>query len=169
MNTEIKHARPPSLEEIVRKRKPVRNINAEHQERLSPLERIGLWITQRVGTMGFFLVIFVWTSLWLGWNLFAPENLQFDPPMGFIVWLFISNLIQIFLMPLIMVGQNAQGRHAELRAENDYQVNLKAEREIEVILQHLEYQNAILLTLVEKMGLRLEEIKQQEVPTAPAK
>lgn len=68
-----------------------------------------------------------------------------------------------------MVGQNAQGRHAELRAENDYQVNLKAEREIEVILQHLKHQNAILLTLVEKMGLRLEETKQQEVPTAPAK
>lgn len=169
MNTEIKHARPPSLEEIVRKRKPVRNINAEHEERLSSLERIGLWITQRVGTMGFFLVILIWTSLWLGWNLLAPENLQFDPPMGFIVWLFISNLIQIFLMPLIMVGQNAQGRHAELRAENDYQINLKAEREIEVILQHLEYQNAILLTLVEKLGLRLEEIRQQEVPTTPTK
>jgi uncharacterized membrane protein len=168
MNTEIKRVKPPSLDEIVRKRKPVRNINAEHEERLSSLERIGLWITQRVGTMGFCLVIFIWTSLWLGWNLLAPENLQFDPPMGFIVWLFISNLIQIFLMPLIMVGQNAQGRHAELRAENDYQINLKAEREIEVILQHLEYQNEILLTLVEKLGLRLEEIKQQKVPTLPA-
>lgn len=164
MSAKKEQSMPPSLKEIVRQRKPVRNINAEHQGRLSRLERIGLWITERVGTMGFFLVIFIWTALWLGWNLLAPKNLQFDPPMGFIVWLFISNLIQIFLMPLIMVGQNAQGRHAEMRAENDYQVNLKAEREIEVILQHLEYQNTLLLSLVEKLGLRLEEMQRDTAP-----
>ena len=169
MSTKSKYAKPPSLEEIVRRRKPIRNINAEHEERLSRLERIGLWITERVGTMGFFLLIFVWTAIWLGWNILAPKTLQFDPPMGFIVWLFISNLIQIFLMPLIMVGQNAQGRHAEMRAENDYQVNLKAEREIEVILLHLEYQNTILLAMVEKMGLRLEEMEKDAAPPATAK
>ena len=169
MSTKTKHAKPPSLEEIIRRRKPMRNINAEHEERLSRLERIGLLITERVGTMGFFLAIFVWTAIWLGWNLLAPKNLQFDPPMGFIVWLFISNLVQIFLMPLIMVGQNAQGRHAEMRAENDYQVNLKAEREIEVILLHLEYQNTILLTLVEKLGLQMEEMEQHPAPPAARK
>ena len=166
MSTKVKHAKPPSLEEIVRQRKPMRNINVEHKEHLSPLQRIGLWITERVGTMGFFFLIFVWTVVWLGWNLLAPKNLQFDPPMGFIVWLFISNLIQIFLMPLIMVGQNAQSRHAEMRAENDYQINLKAEREIEVILLHLEYQNTMLLALIEKLGLRLEEIEQHSAPSA---
>ena len=166
MSKKVKHAKPPSLEEIIRQRKPMRNINAEHKEHLSPLERIGLWITERVGTMGFFFLIFVWTVVWLGWNLLAPKNLQFDPPMGFIVWLFISNLIQLFLMPLIMVGQNAQSRHAEMRAENDYQINLKAEREIEVILLHLEYQNTILLALVEKLGLRLEEMEQHAAPPA---
>jgi uncharacterized membrane protein len=166
MSKKVKHAKPPSLEEIVRQRKPMRNINAEHKEHLSPLERIGLWITERVGTMGFFFLIFVWTVVWLGWNLLVPKNLQFDPPMGFIVWLFISNLIQIFLMPLIMVGQNAQSRHAEMRAENDYQINLKAEREIEVILLHLEYQNTMLLALVEKLGLRLEEMEQHSDPSA---
>ena len=166
MSKKVKHAKPPSLEEIIHQRKPMRNINAEHKEHLSPLQRIGLWITERVGTMGFFFLIFGWTVIWLGWNLFVPKNLQFDPPMGFIAWLFISNLIQIFLMPLIMVGQNAQGRHAEMRAENDYQVNLKAEREIEVILLHLEYQNTILLALVEKLGLRLEEMAQHAPPPA---
>ena len=169
MSTKVKHAKPPSLKEIVRQRKPMRDINAEHEKGLSRLDRIGLLITERVGTMGFFLVIFVWTAIWLGWNLLAPKNLQFDPPMGFIVWLFISNLIQLFLMPLIMVGQNAQGRHAEMRAENDYQVNLKAEREIEVILLHLEYQNTILLALVEQLGLRLEEMGQHAAPPATGK
>jgi uncharacterized membrane protein len=77
--------------------------------------------------------------------------------MGFVFWLFISNMIQIFLMPLIMIGQNLQARHAELRAEYDLEVNVKAEQEIEVILHHLEYQNTILIRMLEKMGITLDE------------
>jgi len=69
----------------------------------------------------------------LGWNLLAPAAWQFDPPMAFVFWLFISNVIQILLMPLIMVGQNLLAHHAEVRAEHDLEVNVRAEREIEVI------------------------------------
>jgi uncharacterized membrane protein len=57
-------------------------------------------------------------------------------------------VIQIFLMPLIMVGQNLQGRHAEARAEADFDVNTKAEREIEAILLHLESQNELILRIL---------------------
>ena len=113
--------------------------------------------TEKVGTFGFFLLIFVWTLLWLGWNFLAPEKLRFDPPMGFVFWLFISNVIQILLMPLIMVGQNLQGMHSEARAEHDLEVNVKAEQEIEVILQHLEYRNEILMRMVAKLGVDLKE------------
>jgi len=79
--------------------------------------------------------------------------------MGFVLWLFISNLIQIMLMPLIMLGQNIQGQHAEARAEYDLEVNVKAEKEVETILYHLELQNKMLTALVEKQGLTLEEIR----------
>jgi uncharacterized membrane protein len=51
-------------------------------------------------------------------------------------------MIQILLMPLIMVGQNLLNRHAELRAEADFEINQKAEREVEAILLHLEHQTA---------------------------
>jgi uncharacterized membrane protein len=78
--------------------------------------------------------------------------------MAFSFWLFPSNVLQILLMPLIMVGQNIQGRHAETRAENDLQVNITAEREIEVILHHLEYQNRILIAILETLGLNLDEV-----------
>jgi len=67
------------------------------------------------------------------------------------MWLFISNMIQIFLMPLIMIGQNLQGRHAERRAEADFEVNVKAEREIETILLHLENQNKVILQILNKL------------------
>lgn len=136
----------------------LRNTYLETIENLSKLDRFAVWITQRVGTMGFFLVILVWTLLWLGWNFLAPDRLKFDPPMGFIFWLFISNVIQILLMPLIMVGQNIQGRHAETRAEHDLEVNIKAEKEIELILNHLERQNELLIAMLRKQGVELEEV-----------
>lgn len=50
-----------------------------------------------------------------------------------------------------MIGQNLQGRHAEVRAESDFEVNKKAEREIETILQHLKYQNSMMLEILHKL------------------
>lgn len=108
----------------------MKNTNKQHKENLSKTEHFALNLTNKVGTMGFFIVIFIWTVSWLGWNIIAPKSLQYDPYPAFVLWLFISNMIQIFLMPLIMIGQNLQGKHAELRAENDYIINVKAEEEI---------------------------------------
>jgi uncharacterized membrane protein len=152
-----KSGRPLSLDELRKQRKPLRNVNKEASEKLSALDRLACWITNRVGTMGFFLIVLVWTVVWLGWNLLAPRDLQFDPPTAFVFWLFISNLIQLLLMPLIMVGQNIQGRHSEMRAEHDLEVNVRAEAEIEVVLQHLEYQNTILIAMVEKLGVSFDD------------
>ena len=141
--------KPPSLEEIKASRKPVRNVNAMHVGSLSALERLAIWITDHVGSMGFFLIIFFWTMFWLGWNALGPKSMRFDPYPAFVLWLFISNMVQIFLMPLIMVGQNLQSRHSEARAESDFEVNVKAEREIEAILLHLESQAAKIERILE--------------------
>jgi uncharacterized membrane protein len=149
--------KPLPLKELRKKRKKPRNVFKEVDAQATKLERTAVWITEHVGTMGFFLVIFTWTILWLGWNLLAPKPLQFDPPMGFILWLFISNLIQLLLMPLIMVGQNIQGKHAEARSEYDLDVNVRAEEEIETILYHLEYQNNILHAMLQKLGVNLDD------------
>jgi len=98
--------------------------------------------------MGFFIIIFVWTIFWLGWNTLAPQTSRFDPFPAFVLWLFISNMLQIFLMPLIMIGQNLQGRHSEARAESDFEINVKAEKEIEAVLLHLEQQNELMLRIL---------------------
>jgi len=114
------------------------SVDAENPKvHATPLNRLALWITEHVGTMQFFLVIFAWTVGWLFWNMFAPKSLRFDPYPGFVLWLFISNMIQLFLMPLLLIGQNLQGRHSEERAKNDYKVNRKAEMEIQEIKAQL--------------------------------
>ena len=139
---------PPTLRELKKLRKPIKAVNIEHKKALSTLDRLAVWTTEKVGSMGFFVIIFMWTIVWLAWNTLAPEGFRFDPFPAFVFWLFLSNVLQIFLMPLIMVGQNLQGRHSELRAEADFEVNTKAEREIGAILSHLENQNNLILKIL---------------------
>ena len=131
--------------------KQIRNVNEEHKKSLTPLELFAVGITDYVGSMGFFIIIVCWTFLWLGWNTLGPDALRFDPFPAFVLWLFLSNVLQIFLMPLIMIGQNLQGQHSEKRAEADYEVNLRAEREIETILAHLESQNEMILKILKHL------------------
>ncbi|MEI9956196.1 MAG: DUF1003 domain-containing protein [Ferruginibacter sp.] len=141
---------PTTLDDF-KKNTPVRNVNIEIEQTLSKLDKVAIWITDHVGTMGFFIIIFVWTVVWLSWNMFAPQSLRFDPYPAFVLWLFLSNMIQIFLMPLIMIGQNLQSAHAEKRAEIDFEINKKAELEIEVILLHLENQNKMMLQILQHL------------------
>jgi uncharacterized membrane protein len=159
MSTEATPAQAPPtpLSHLRSRRKKLKNTHQEVVENLSPLNKLALAITNKVGTFGFFLLIFAWTVIWLFWNLFAPDKLRFDPAMGFVLYLFLCNVIQILLMPLIMVGQNLQGMHSEARAQHDLDVNVKAEEEIEVILHHLEHQNEILMKMVAKLGVDIPE------------
>lgn len=63
--------------------------------------------------------------------MLVSKQLRFDPYAAFVLWLFISKMIQLFLMPLIMLGQNIQ-----------------AALENETILLHLENQNKIMLKIL---------------------
>ena len=154
----MKHRELHSIEDIKKLRQSTRNVNIEQKENLSKINKIALGITERVGSMGFFFIIFCWTVAWLSWNTLAPKTLKFDPYPAFVLWLFISNMIQIFLMPLIMIGQNLQSKHSELRAEEDFSINKKAETEIETILMHLENQNEVMVEILR----RLEESEKNQ-------
>ena len=149
---------PITLDEFKKHYKPPRNPYKEVTQKtgkLEPRRRMDHRACRHDGVLsGHFLL----DGDLAGLDLLAPINLRFDPPMGFVLWLFISNLIQILLMPLIMLGQNIQGQHAERRAEYDLEVNVKAEHEIETILYHLEYQNSILVAMLEKQGINLDEV-----------
>jgi len=140
--------KPLSLEEFKAKRDEMMKAVKIAAPKPTVLDNIAVWITNHVGSMGFFLIIFIWTAVWLGWNMFAPKAARFDPYPAFVLWLFISNMIQLFLLPLIMIGQNVQSQQSDLRAEADLRINTKAEFEIETILSHLEYQNNLMLTIL---------------------
>jgi len=139
-----------------------RNANIVHEQSLNALDRLAIAITDKVGSIGFFLIIAVWTVVWTGYNILASEipalHLRaFDPFPAFVAYLLISNVIQILLMPLIMVGQNLQGRHSETRAELDFEINQKAEREVTATLLHLERNTELLLKLMHHLDVRISD------------
>ncbi|MCR4279758.1 MAG: DUF1003 domain-containing protein [Candidatus Zambryskibacteria bacterium] len=147
---EYKH-NPLPLSELKQNRVQVKVTRKEAEVFFSTLERFALIVTRAVGTMGFFFILTFWTVGWLLWNLWAPIELRFDPAPAFVIWLFASNVIQLILLPLVMVGQNLEGKFAEQRAQADYEINKKSEQEVEVIIAHLENQNELLLELARKI------------------
>lgn len=150
---EYKH-NPPTLAELRQTRTPVQHAHKEARLHFSPLERFALSVTRAVGTMGFFFILTFWTVAWLLWNTLGPVESRFDPAPAFVIWLFSSNILQLILLPLIMVGQNLESKFSEQRAQADFEINRKAEHEIEVIIAHLENQNELMLELARKIDKR---------------
>lgn len=134
-----------TIADIRREFAPIVNTNEIVKSRLSKTDKFALFIVKKVGTMGFFYACAVMVTIPL---FFAPAM----PVVQYIS----SGYLQLILLPLIMVGQNLQGRHAELRAEHDYNTNIKAEKEIEAILLHLEKQDVTMLEILK----RLEKMSQ---------
>ena len=151
-----------------------RNVNVVYEKSLNTLDKVAIAITNRVGSFGFFLIILGWTVVWTGYNILASEvpslHLRaFDPFPAFVAYLLISNVIQILLMPLIMVGQNLQGRHSETRAELDFQVNLKNEISLTEVLRRLDViESERLPLLFAQQNERISELKGQSVRTTNA-
>jgi uncharacterized membrane protein len=113
------------------------------QEGLGFQDRLALMITGAVGTM---YAVYVFALFMAGWMLIqvAVGNSAFDPfPFAFL--LFVGNIVQLLLMPLIMVGQNLQSRHGEARAEEEYKTVGKTFADLETVMKHLDVQDQELL------------------------
>ena len=119
------------------------NINLAHKKRMGLQDRIALTITTAIGTMYAVYIFAMWMAGWMLWQTHFTGK-PFDPyPFAFL--LFMGNIVQLLLMPLIMVGQNIQGKHSELRAEEEYKTTKSSYHDIEHILEHLDAQDKELL------------------------
>ena len=128
------------------------NINVQHKEKLKFQDRLAIYITTGIGTMYAVYFFTVFMAGWMIWQTYFSGK-PFDPyPFAFL--LFIGNIVQLLLMPLIMVGQNVQGRHAEMRAEEEFNTTMSSYKDIEHIMLHLDAQDQELL----KQTKLIEEI-----------
>lgn len=119
------------------------NVNEAHRSSLGIQDRIALGITTAIGTMYAVYVFALFMAGWMLWQGYFAHT-PFDPyPFAFL--LFLGNIVQLLLMPLIMVGQNIQSRHAELRSDEEFKTTISSYHDIEAILKHLEEQDRKLL------------------------
>ncbi len=112
-----------------------KNLNTEFER----VQGFGLWLSDKIaesaGTITFVLVHALWFWFWIyantGHSLLGLSN--FDPyPYGLLTM--IVSLEAIFLATFILISQNRQGAKSELRAELDYQTNLKTEKDVAEVL-----------------------------------
>jgi CRP/FNR family transcriptional regulator, cyclic AMP receptor protein len=116
-----------------------RNLNVEEAAQLTLGDRASDIIAEFGGSWKFIFAAAIVLNLWILANalsavLFRRE--AFDP----YPYLFLSlalNMLQVFQAPIILMSQNRQAHKDRLRAEIDYQVNLKNEFALNEILERL--------------------------------
>jgi CRP/FNR family cyclic AMP-dependent transcriptional regulator len=116
-----------------------RNVNVEEAAHLTLADRAADIIASFGGSWKFILAAAVVLNLWILMNVFAAVffgRQGFDP----YPFLFLSvalNMLQIFQAPIILMSQNRQSHKDRLRAEIDYQINLKNELALNEIIERL--------------------------------
>jgi uncharacterized membrane protein len=115
-----------------------RNVNVEEAAQLTLADRAADLIAEFGGSWKFILAavffvnVWVWINMWLAWI----GKINFDP-YPFLLLSTAINVLSILQAPIILMSQNRQSHKDRLRAEIDYQVNLKNELALNEILERL--------------------------------
>ncbi len=108
-----------------------RNANEEHDERLSPGQRIADVIADFSGSIPFLFINLVAFVVWITLNTVRPLLLHDPFPFQFLTM--AVSLEAIFLSIFVLISQNRQATKDRIKADLDYQVNVKAEMEMSVM------------------------------------
>jgi len=109
----------------------MRHSHKEHKEGLSRDERIGVWITEHVGTMSCAYLFSVIGASGVYGAIGGNASLVL------IVGSISGYFLQLVLLPVIMVGQNVQARHDQIKADIRYEVDLEIVERLERVEQYL--------------------------------
>ncbi len=135
----IKH-KTLTVDEIKSNRGAISNSNQLHKESLSFQEKLASKITNVVGSMEC-AYIFAFIAL-----ISLPDAIKGGTATT-ISWI-AQTFLQLVLLSIIMVGQKVESKRAEIKANQDFEINRKYDDEIEEILKHLENQNQDFYTIL---------------------
>ena len=137
---------------------PVRNVIVEHEEQLILGQRIADRVVLLVGSWPFILIQSAIFLVWVAINVYLvvaairhPESLQAWDPYPFILLNLILSFQAAYTGPVVMMSQNRQTEKDRLMAQHDYEINLKAEEELEVVMDHLEHQDRLILDAIARL------------------
>jgi len=115
-----------------------RNVNVEEAAHLTLADRAADLIAEFGGSWKFIIAavfmfnVWVWINICLAWM----GKIGFDP-YPFLLLSTGINMLSVLQAPIILMSQNRQSHKDRLRAEIDYQVNLKNELALNEILERL--------------------------------
>jgi uncharacterized membrane protein len=113
------------------------NLNEEYEQSLSLGDRLADKVAEFGGSWKFIGWFAVFMAGWIGANTYVLLWKPFDP-YPFILLNLVLSLLAAIQAPIIMMSQNRQEDRDRMRAENDYQINLKSEVEVRMINEKLD-------------------------------
>ena len=128
-----------------------RNVNEVVEDKRSKTMKIADWIADFSGSMPFlFLHIGIFFT-WIILNVHVVPFGNFDPfPFGLLTM--VVSLEAIILSVFVLLSQNRQVERERVSSEIEYDVNLKAELQIQHLHEKFDQLNADMLKNFERMG-----------------
>ena len=114
------------------------NSNKEYSKRQLLGQNIADSMAKFGGSWTFILIFIFILLFWIVLNSVMILRKPFDPYPYILLNLVLSCLAAL-QAPVIMMSQNRQEEKDRIRAENDYQVNLKAEIEVKILHEKLNH------------------------------
>ena len=114
-----------------------RNVNQEEALRMTFADRAADRIAEFGGSWKFIIFSIALFGVWVGANTILLTRTPFDP-YPFILLNLALNMVTALQAPIIMMSQNRQAHKDRLRANLDYQVNLKNELLLSDIIRRLD-------------------------------
>jgi CRP/FNR family transcriptional regulator, cyclic AMP receptor protein len=114
-----------------------RNANEEDARNLTLADRAADTIARFGGSWKFIIFSIVLLIIWMAANMMLLRAEAFDP-FPFVLLNLVLGMMAALQAPIIMMSQNREAQKDRLRADLDYQVNLKNEMLLGEILRLLE-------------------------------
>ena len=111
-----------------------RNVNVEEAAQRTLADRAADVIAEFGGSWKFIIAAVLFFNLWVLINSFA--NSRFDA-YPYLLLSTAINMLTLLQAPIILMSQNRQSHKDRLRAEIDYQINLKNELALNEIIERL--------------------------------
>ncbi len=130
-----------------------RNVNEETEDKRTAVQKTADWIAEFSGSIAFLMLHVGLFAAWILWNTQSPERMHFDPyPFNFLTM--CVSLEAIFLSVFVLLSQNRQAAKDRVRADIEYDVNLRAELEIAELHQKMDRLHADTLAHLQQIQPR---------------
>lgn len=115
-----------------------KNVETALEQKWTLSERLADKIATFGGSWVFLICFAIFLGLWITINTVVMVTQPADP-YPFILLNLILSCLAAIQAPIIMMSQNRQEAKDRLRSQNDYQINLKAELEIQYLHEKLDH------------------------------